>query len=117
MLSKFKSCEAYLKQFKLAYCIDCNKQALITDFSGRPINGIPGSKLCWITLAGEDGRIQTRVGTVALCKDCDVDKANVEEIKQALFAAIHSGIKGNEPEWTNLPIHKLELHYQFPEVT
>jgi len=101
--------------FKPGYCAHCGAQAMVTDTAGRPIKALLGSKSIWLCLCDEAGKIKTRVGTVNLCKDCEVGTASAEDIKDNLINSRLSGVGELMPEIGMYPNLKLELIKRYGE--
>lgn len=95
--------------FKIGYCLGCGAQTQVRDVSGRPVCGLPGTKLCWLCLCDEKGQVKTRVGTITFCKSCDPLKANLDHVKNNLTSSRYSGVSSTEPEWDLWPIKKIEV--------
>lgn len=91
-------------------------QSQIRDVRGRPITGINGAKLCWLTLADETGKVITRVGTFALCPDCDPKKVDPKEIRDSLASSSISGVTGEEVEFSKLPKMGIEIIKVYEEI-
>lgn len=98
--------------FRVGYCVNCGKQAYARNFRGGLMGAFPGTKVCWIVLSNDAGR-ECRVGTIMFCKDCDITKVDIAEIKKTLASNPESGVTGNEPEWVDLPNARLELVKDF----
>jgi hypothetical protein len=76
------------------------------------MGAMPGTKVCWIVLSNDAGQ-ECRIGTIMFCKNCDISKVKIEDIKATLISDPISGVTGNETEWTALPNARLELVKEF----
>ncbi len=101
-------------KFRIGYCVNCGNQAYVCNHRGMLLGAMPGTKICWIVLSNSNGR-ECRIGTIMFCKDCDISKVKIEDIKATLSSNPESGITGNEPEWTDLPIARIELVKEFKQ--
>ena len=97
-----------IPEFKVGYCANCGAQTMVRNLQGAPVMGKLGVRLCWLTLSNEDGPVQTRVGTITICPDCDIAKLNLEEIRDSLINSPLSGI-GNEREFSAHPKLGIEV--------
>ena len=96
LLSNLIAYKALMIPFRVAHCINCGAQAQVTDFQGKPVNGIPGSKIIFITL-GDDSGVKTRIGSVPVCKDCRIEDLKPSELIENLLASPH-GLLETDPE-------------------
>lgn len=99
--------------FKVGYCVNCGAQTFVRSPQGAPIKPLLGAQLVWLCLCKEDGSIGTRVGSVSLCKDCEIDKVDCADVEANLIAGENSGFNGDEIELSYFPKRKLELIKRF----
>ena len=98
--------------FRVGYCVNCGEQAWVRNFRGDLMGALPGTKVCWIVLSDDAGH-ECRIGTIMICKDCELDKVDINEVKATLASNPISGVTGDEKEWKILPNMRLELVKEF----
>ena len=95
--------------FKRNHCVDCGNQAMISDFNGRPINGMVGTTLVWVCLCDEEDNVKTRIGSLPICADCDPLTINPDRLIENLLLNPSSGLTSDAPELEMFPNKKIEI--------
>lgn len=98
--------------YQVGYCVNCGNQSLVKDRYGRPVNGLPGTKMCYICLHGDNGNIFTRVGYVTLCADCDAANVNLDDVIEGLHQG-NSGVPRDTYELSMAKSKSLEVVTEF----
>lgn len=98
--------------YQVGSCVGCGNQSLVKDRYGRPVNGIPGTRMCYICLHGDNGKIFTRVGYVSICGDCDPNALDLDEVIEGLFQG-NSGVPRETFEFSMAKSKSLEIVTEF----
>lgn len=95
--------------FQIGYCLNCGAQSQVRDAKGRPVMGLPGTRVCWICICDENDIVKTRVGHITLCYICTPMSVNIGTLLENLAANPASGVSGNEVEWSMFPKRRIEV--------
>ena len=82
---------------------------MVRDTKNRVVGGLKGTKLVWFCLCDDDGTVRTRLGAIAICKDCDISKIDCEALKKTLIESPLSGVPPDMYEFSKFKKMKLEL--------
>lgn len=98
--------------YQVGHCVCCGGQSLVKDRYGRPVNGMPGSKMCYICLHDGSGKVFSRIGYVTLCGDCNADELNLDDVIEGLHQG-NSGVPRDTFELSMAKSKSLEVVTEF----
>lgn len=88
---------------------------MVRDTKNRIVGGLNGTKQVWLCLLDDKGEVLSRIGSIGLCKDCDISKIDCEELMKCLLASPMSGLPADLYEFGISKGMKIELIKTFGE--